>query len=384
MVEQSKKVVKFFIDRVIQNSIMTNRWVFVRIIIMAIAVTLLGLGLVIFIHELGHLVAAKRANVGVSEFAVGMGPKVVGFVWRNTQYSLRLLPFGGFIRVRGLDDLDPCPIEDDYRLKPKWQKAMILAAGSIMNIVLGFIIYTGIALTFGHPTPIGTVYNVKEASPAFVAGVQSGDEWIAINDIPLGNLQPSFISWIHDSEGVPFTVTFVRDTVVMTVDLSAEKDSAESPYRIGVIFDNVYMPYSIIQSLSVGFNETLNKIGQSFLSIKLLLTGDASISDLAGPVGIVQLASNQFNVNILAFLNVMAFISISLGVINMMPLPVLDGGHLLFLIIEALRGKPLQPRVETILTTIATVCLISIMAFGVVNDVISWDDRTTLLRQLNP
>ena len=146
---------------------------------MTILITIIALGFVIFIHELGHFLAAKKAKVGVSEFAVGMGPKILSFNYEETLVSLRALPVGGFVRVKGLEDTDNCSIEEDYREKSALSKASILSAGSFMNFVLGFFIFACIGFFSGDQVVTSTIDSVLEGYPAYEVGLKSGDKIIA-------------------------------------------------------------------------------------------------------------------------------------------------------------------------------------------------------------
>ncbi len=348
---------------------------------MPIIITLLALGFVIFIHELGHLLAAKKAKVGVTEFAIGMGPKLVSFNMGGTMYSLRLLPFGGFVKAKGLDDLEECSIEEDYRQKSALSKAIILFAGSFMNVVLGFIIFTSIALFVGEINLSPKINAVLEGSAAESIGLQVGDEMIKVNGNGIQNLKKDFIQFVKKSKGESFEITFLRDGIEQTVQLSAI-ETESSGYQIGVAFSTVQNKLGVFQSIKVGVLKTLTTILQSFEGIKMLVLGQASVNDLAGPVGIIQIASSQVQESSITFFNLMAFISISLGVINLFPFPVLDGGHLLFLLIETLRGKPLSKNVETAINNTAAIVLITLMVFIVFNDVMSWNDRVNLLKEM--
>jgi regulator of sigma E protease len=349
---------------------------------MSFVITLLALGFVIFIHELGHLLAAKRVRVGVTEFAIGMGPKVFSFHFRDTMYSLRLLPFGGFVRAKGLDDMDSCPIEEDYREKSALAKAFILVAGSAMNLLLGFLIFTSIALVVGEVKLSSTINGVLDNSPAQLMGLQDGDKIIKINDIEIDDVTTDLIKPIKESNGASITLTFIRDNIESTVTITPEKRNGDN-YQIGVSFGTSSNELGVFQSIKFGFMKSLSTISQSFLGIKMLISGQASVNELAGPVGIIQIASSQIQHSMVAFFSLMAFISISLGVINLFPFPVLDGGHLLFLLIETLRGKPLSKNVEMVINNTAAFILIGLMMFIVFNDVISWNDRVNLIKEMN-
>ena len=188
---------------------------------MPFLITLLSLGFVIFIHELGHLLAAKRARVGVSEFAVGMGPKVWSFNYGETMYSLRALPFGGFIKAKGLDDLEECSIEEDYRQKSILSRASILAAGSVMNLILGFFIFFMSALIVGNLTLSTQIDQVLPSLPAENVGLMPGDDLIKINGNSITDVEKDVIQFIKGSNEAPFQLTVLRDQVAQTVTLSA-------------------------------------------------------------------------------------------------------------------------------------------------------------------
>ena len=348
---------------------------------MSFLITILAIGFVIFIHELGHLLAAKRANVGVTEFAVGMGPKVISFDWSETTYSLRLLPFGGFIKAKGLDDLDDCPIEEDYRQKSVLSRMSIIVAGSFMNLVLGIIIFSTIGFLVGSPIVTSNISSIMPNFPAENAGVIVGDTIVELNGVRVNDVNNDFISKIKSSNGTPVDITLVRQTGE-SYAIQIEPIQYQGNYVVGIAFETVYSPMNFFSSISFGISKTANTIAQTFHSLKLLITGQANINELAGPLGIVQLASSQYNQNLTSFFALIAFISISLGVINMFPFPVLDGGHFLFLIIEAIQGKPVNTTVERVLSLAATVCLVGLMIFVVFNDVIQWGDRVEIIQKM--
>tara|TARA_B100001121_G_C18686295_1_gene620826 strand:+ start:387 stop:1439 length:1053 start_codon:yes stop_codon:yes gene_type:complete len=349
---------------------------------MSFVLTLLALGFVIFIHELGHLLAAKKAKVGVSEFAVGMGPKVVSFNIGETMYSIRALPFGGFIKAKGLDDMEDCPIEEDFREKSVWSRASILAAGSFMNLILGFIIFVFIAWIVGEQKLTSEVHRIVPEYPAQQSGIMVGDTITHINNFPVTDVQEDLIRVIQASKGADLALTFLRNNRSETVTMAAQL-SDQGTYVIGLSFQTEHQKVGFFKAISAGLDRTLFTIGQSFQGLGMLLSGSANIKELAGPVGIIQIASSQIQKSLVAFFGLIAFISISLGIINLFPFPVLDGGHLMFLFIEAVRGKPLNKNAEIIINNTAATILIGLMIFIVFNDIISWDDRVNLIREMN-
>ena len=349
---------------------------------MTILITIIALGFVIFIHELGHFIAAKKAKVGVSEFAVGMGPKIFSFDYQETMVSLRALPIGGFVRVKGLEDTENCSIEEDYRQKSAISKASILAAGSFMNFVLGLVIFTMIGFFSGDKEITNTIETIVDNYPAQEVGLKSGDKIIAINNKKLRDVQSDLMSFISQSNGEPFYLTVLQDNQEKVVTISAQLNEREA-YVIGVGFKVDSVPLNIIESFVFGFQKTGLVIGQTIVGLKMLISGEATINDMAGPVGIIQLASAQFKTGLFAFLGLIAFISINLGVINLFPIPVLDGGHLLLLLIEVLRGKPLDKKAELVINNTAAAFLIGLMIFIVFNDLINWNERMSIIKDIN-
>jgi regulator of sigma E protease len=349
---------------------------------MSFVLTLLALGFVIFIHELGHLLAAKKARVGVSEFAVGMGPKIISMRIGETMYSIRALPFGGFIKAKGLDVLEDCPIEEDFREKSVWRRASILAAGSFMNLLLGFVIFVFIAWIAGDQKLTSQVHHVVPEYPAQQSGLLVGDIITHINSYPISDVQHDLIQVVQASKGADLALTFLRNGRSQTVTMAAQR-SDQGKYVIGVSFQSEHLKVGFFKAVSAGLDRTFFTIGQSFQGLAMLLSGSANVKELAGPVGIIQIASSQIQNSLVAFFGLIAFISISLGVINLFPFPVLDGGHLMFLFIESVRGKPLNKNAEILINNIAATILIGLMIFIVFNDIMSWDDRVNLIREMN-
>jgi regulator of sigma E protease len=350
---------------------------------MSLLLTILALGFVVFIHELGHLLAAKRARVGVTEFAVGMGPKLVSIPFKGTMYSIRLLPVGGFVKVKGLDETENCPIEEDYREKTLWARSSIIVAGSLFNIILGFVIFMFIGLFFGKPMASSTIEKVMPDMPAHVLGLAQGDIITHVNMTPVTSVATDIIQVISQSNGESVLLAYERNGAPNTVTVSPIQ-SDNGKYIIGVVFGASVQPLSLWQAVTYGVHRTGFTIGQTFVSLNMLFTGKATVKDLAGPVGIVQIAAAQLHTSFFAFLGLMAFISISLGVINLFPLPVLDGGHLVFLAIEGVRGRPLNKKAETIINNVAATLLIGLMVFIVFNDVVNWSSRVDILKEVKP
>ena len=336
---------------------------------------------------MGHLVAAKRSGIGVYEFAVGMGPKVFSRFYGGTEYSLRLFPFGGFVRLAGMDDPEgEIPFFDTdkhYQNKSILARFVTISAGSLMNIFLGFTIFVMVYSFLGVPSPTSTISSVISGTPAEMIGLQSGDKIIAVNSSPVVDVEDDLIRIIHRSLDQAITLEFIRDGRRYTRQIVPQSlDGNSNQGLIGVQFDVTLNRYNPIMAIGFGVQKTIDSIEQVFQSLALLINKEASFKDMAGPIGIVQLASFELGRGLLNFFNIMALISISLGVINLFPFPVLDGGHLVFLIIEAVIRRPLDKRIEGYLNQAGALVLILLMVFIVFNDISHWQTRVEFLNNL--
>ncbi len=351
--------------------------------VLGIVIALFGLSIVVFVHELGHMLVAKRAGIGVLEFSVGMGPKLFSRRRKETIYSIRLLPFGGFVRLAGMDDEDgdEVPPEKNYYAKPLRSRLATIAAGSVFNIVFGFLLFSVLYMFMGVPTLNNRIDMVKPDSPAMKAGLLAGDAIIEVNGHAVTHPQDDIITQIHRSGGQPLVLTFQRAGQTISTNLIPQIKGGKG--IIGVQLGVSYHRYSPIKAVYYGGLATIDKIKLVFVSIKMLLAHEAGLKDLAGPVGIIQLTSFELQRGLVNFIGIMALISISLGVANLFPFPVLDGGHILFLAIEAVRGKRLSKKTETFIYNVSAAILIGLMVIIVVNDVLNWQGRVNLLNQLS-
>ena len=264
------------------------------------------------------------------------------------------------------------------------KKSIFLIIFYFFGLILGFIIYLLIAFFVGMASSSAIVEQVLKGSPASQAGLQVRDVLVSINQKPIKSVDRDVIPIIKESAGKSLAIGVLRDGKSLHVDV-VPKLNQEQVAQIGVRFsvsqslENRFNPIASIKDAS---QKTVFSMLQIFKTFEMLFQKKASIKDLAGPVGIFQVASEQFSQNLLAFLFLMAFISISLGVINLFPFPILDGGHLFFLIIEAIFRKPIPKKVETIFNYAGFAALILLSVFVLFNDVINWQERSELIRQM--
>ncbi len=349
----------------------------------AIIITLIALGIVIFVHELGHMLIAKASGIGVLEFSIGMGPKVFSKKIKETTYSLRAFPVGGFVSVAGLDTdkKETIPDEINYYKKPFLNRFFTIASGSLVNILFGFLIFLVIFSLLGVPQATTTIDKIMPNSPAEKAGLVAGDKIIKINSNKINKIEKDFIPVIQHSGNKVLTIEIIRNSEPLILKVIPEIKHKKLG-RIGIYFETKITHFNPISAFSYSIIETGKTIKLVFVSLWMLVRGEVSLNEMAGPIGIIQLASFQLNRGLLYFLNIMAIISISLGVINLFPFPILDGGHLVLLCLEFIMKKPLNQKIESIINNTGAVVLISLMILIIINDIFNWSSRVQLLQKI--
>lgn len=321
----------------------------------------------IFFHELGHFATAKWAGVKVNEFSIGMGPKIISKTVGETDYSLRLLPIGGFVAMEGEDE--ESDDERSFMSRPVWKRIIITSAGAIMNLILGFSVI--FALTCGQ-TLFGTT-----TVAAFAEGASSS-EYLMVDD--------KILEVNGENSGCDYDIVYslMRDTDgIVTMDVLR---NGEKVHLDKVVFDtqDINGTKSIILDFSIYGEELgfLGKIGYSFRwtwsLIKLvwnslgdIISGEFGISQLSGPIGVTETISNAVqSTNYKSILLILAMITVNLGVFNLLPLPALDGGRIFFMVIELFRGKPIDQKVEGIIHAVGMGLLMILMIFVAYNDIV--------------
>ncbi|MFC1770493.1 RIP metalloprotease RseP [Candidatus Margulisiibacteriota bacterium] len=343
-------------------------------------ITLLALGLVIFIHELGHLLAAKYSGVGVYEFSIGMGPKLISRKYNDTEYSLRLFPIGGFVKLVGMDDQDNEQIdpEKDFHNKPLLNRFITISAGAIMNIIVGTLIFSLIAFLIGVATPTNEIKSILAESPAAKAGLKVSDRLFYKNSSEVSYI----ISAINQSASKPIALTIERGNSSFQVSITPKLDKDRKKGMIGIVFQIFNKKVNPLEAMAIGLKLSTFYIKNVFITLSQLVRGGINFKHMAGPIGIIQMASAFLQQGLANFLNIMAIISVSLGIINLLPFPVLDGGHLLFLGIEFFRKKRLPEKTETVINNTGAAILIFLMSLIVLNDILNWKERMILLKNI--
>lgn len=304
--------------------------------------TIFVFGLLILFHELGHFITAKSVGMRVDEFAIGFGPKLVSRKVGETIYSIRIIPLGGFNKIAGMDP-DEEQDERSFSAKPIWARMLVIIAGSAMNFVLPVILLFIVFVSAGIDTPsdqpiIGTVFPEK---PAAIAGLMAGDRVTAVNGNTIDSWR-QFVAAIQSNAGKELTITYSRsDDKPKAVMLTPEYDEKGKRGIIGVTPKiDKYQP-GILESAGLAARQTFIVAESMLVGIGEMITGKTA-ADVAGPIGVAQMAGEVAQLGIIPLLQFAAFLSINLGLINLLPVPVLDGGHVVTLAVEGLRGKPLN------------------------------------------
>lgn len=309
-------------------------------------------------HEFGHYAAAKLLGVKVNEYSIGMGPLLWQTKKGETEYSLRALPIGGYCKIEGEDgDSDD---DRSFGKKPWWAKVIILAAGAFMNFVLCILLLIGLFWYSGAYST--TLADVSEGYPAQIAGIQAGDTIVAIDGVEYDDWI-EVVNAIEASKGSPMTFTVERDGQTHDYTLSAVE--SDGRYLMGITCKLIHSPIKAIGQAFSTTKSTMIAMGQFFGQ---LFTGKASSDDVVGVVGIVSMIGEQAKFGFSNVVYLMAIISLNLGMVNLLPLPALDGGRILFVIIRLITRDKIGDNAEAVTHAVGMVLLLALMAFLIIKD----------------
>lgn len=345
---------------------------------MGIIVALLVLSVLIFFHELGHFTAARFFGVRVDVFSIGFGKKLFTKKIGDTQWSLSAIPLGGYVKMKGQDDADPTKIsydEDSYNVKRPWQRIIILLAGPFANFLLAFILYFAIA-NMGVPKLLPYVGKTSENTPAYQAGLQKNDRIVQINGINISfwedigeniNKSKGELTLIIEREKQLITLQIVPK-VIEDKNLFGEKITR---HIIGISPSGkqttVY--FGLADGLNYAWEETKKASLLIVQSVQKLITGVVGADKLGGIITIVDVTAEASSAGLLALFFFTALISVNLGVLNLLPIPALDGGHIMFNLYEMFTGKTASEKVMMYITMAGWALLISLMMLGLYNDI---------------
>lgn len=330
-------------------------------------VSLLVFSVVIFIHELGHFIVAKKSGIKVNEFSIGMGPRLFSRQKGETSYSVRALPIGGFVSMEGEDEESDA--EGSFTNAPVANRIAVVVAGAIMNLILGFAIL--VFLTSQQDVITSrTVSQFHEGATTQQSGLRLDDEIIAVNGRRCYIANDIIYEFARTQNGTAdFTVR--RDGKITELeDITFETYTDENGYKQMVVDFYVYpVEKTLVSVVREASNWTMSLARTIFLSLVDMATGRVAMNQISGPVGIVSVISEAASVGLTSVLNILALITINLGVFNLIPFPALDGGRLVFLLIELFRGKPINPKYEIWVNAAGMVMLLAFMALVTFSDI---------------
>ncbi len=339
---------------------------------MNIILALIIFSMIILFHELGHFLLAKWNDVKVNEFCLGLGPTLIGFQKGETKYSLKLLPFGGACMMEGEDEDSSDSRGFNHKSIPR--RFSIVAAGPVFNFIMAFIFSLILTASVGFDRPVLT--DVMDGYPAQEAGLQAGDEIVKMGSKRIHLYREvSIYTYFHEGETVE--VTYKRDGEKYETILTPAYDEESGRYLFGFYGSSARTKGNVLQTLQYSVYEVKYWICSTLESLGMLVTGRVSANDLSGPVGIVKTIGDTYTesksagafIVLLNMLNICILLSANLGVMNLLPIPALDGGRLVFLIIEGIRGKRFDPEKEGTLNFVFLMALMVLMGVIMFNDI---------------
>ncbi len=338
------------------------------------------LSIIIIIHELGHLITAKKFGVYCHEFSIGMGPCLWSHRFSETTLSIRAIPFGGYVMMAGEDDgseeleeMKDVPQERRLNGITAWKQVIIMAAGAAMNILLAWLLFIGISMVQGTTVndndPI--IYSVHAGSPAEKAGLQEGDEILALEcggerleDVSVTRLSEQ-VQYYHDA---PSVLTVLRDGEEISVELTPAYDEESNLWMFGFDLTSKVVEITPLESIQVG-TQQLGEYSTMIVRSVVKLVQGVGLNSVSGPVGIYQVTAQTAALGLLPFLSLLAIFSLNIGIFNLLPIPVLDGGRIVIVVLEKLFRRKLNERVLNTVMLGSFALVIGLMLFATFNDV---------------
>jgi regulator of sigma E protease len=343
------------------------------------------LGVLVFVHELGHFLFAKLFGVKVLKFSLGFGNKIVSRKWGETEYLLSVFPLGGYVKMfgesQGEKEIQPEEQHRSFSHKPVWKRFGIVAGGPVFNILFAVFLFFAMFFLAGLPEPVDTttIGQIAPESAAAKAGIEVGDMILSIN----GHETTSWTQvsdLIRESGGQEVVLVLQRDGAKVTIHAvpAMEKiknifgEEVGERYMLGITRSEemVYQDASLSEAVQAAFIQTWNLSYLTVMGIVKIIERVIPATELGGPIRIAEIAGQQMEAGWINLIYFMGLLSVNLGILNLLPIPVLDGGHLLFLTIEGIRRRPLADRTMEMFQKIGIFLLISLMVFVFYNDII--------------
>jgi regulator of sigma E protease len=348
--------------------------------VVTIVAFLVALSLLVFVHELGHFAVAKRLGVKVLRFSIGFGPIMFARRRGETEYAVSAMPLGGYVKMLGEEDEREAAAEPEraFSTQSPLRRSAIVLAGPAMNFVFAFLVYALLFLAVGAEVPSSEprVGGVAAASPAEQAGLRVGDRVVAVDGQPTTTWD-ALAKTVRESKGAPLALTVEREGRQLTVTVTPTLREARSifgedqghVYLIGIEASRDWQPVGPLRAIGMAGQQTATATYVVVQGLVLMVQGRVPLRELGGPIAIARAAGQQARAGVRYFLSMLAFLSINLGVLNLLPIPVLDGGHLALVAVEGVMGRPLRQRYREVAQQVGLLLLLSLMVFVFWNDI---------------
>ncbi|TVM16219.1 RIP metalloprotease RseP [Oceanidesulfovibrio indonesiensis] len=348
----------------------------------SVAAFIIVLGVLIAFHELGHFLVAKVMGMGVKTYSLGFGPKIFGKRYGRTEYRLSWIPLGGYVSLVGEREDEQLEegftANEHFNRRPAWQRTLVVLAGPVFNVVLAWLLFWGLFWAQGIYEPLPVIGDVRAESPAAEAGIVAGDRFLSINGRSIETWS-DLSDVIAASGGDEISITLERDGQTLNKTIKPELMTRpnlfgedEESYLIGIVGSGDYR----VEPLGGGA-AAVESIRRTWEIVALTVQGFIKLIErvipldtVGGPIMIAQLVSQQAEQGFGNLIALTALISVNLAIINLLPIPVLDGGHILFLVVEMIRRKPVSPRVQELTFKIGFALLITLMVLATYNDIL--------------
>lgn len=347
-----------------------------------IIAALLILSFIVMVHEFGHYLAGRLCGIGIIEFAVGMGPKLFGWERKGIKYSLRAIPIGGFCSFVGEDDDNPAP--NAMNKMPVWKRFITVASGPVMNFVLAYVVCAILLANFMNVLLMPRIDAVVEDMPAIEAGFQAGDIVVDVNGTPISydnegaELMRSIVQTADPDSELFFTVKRGKENVELSlkpklvpvpyVNTATGEEFVRETYQIGIQFG--VRNYTFSESITEAGGYMVDTAKMMIDAIKNLVFKGEGVDEMSGPVGIISVMSEQIKEGMYMILYLVFIISLNVGIMNLLPLPALDGGRLVFLTVEGITRKRIPPEKEGLVHGLGLLLLLGLMVFITYNDIV--------------
>ncbi len=354
---------------------------------------LLVLTLIVFIHELGHYLAGRWSGIGITAFSIGFGPEIIGFNDRHgTRWKLSAIPLGGYVKFLGDEDAASIPDYDALAALPEgerkrtflgaalWKRAITVAAGPIANFILAIAIFAVMFSIYGRQVADPIVAEVRPGSAAETAGVLKGDLLVALDGNPVSTFD-DVRRYVSVRPELKITVTVRRDGVDLDLPMTPQRTEITDQFGnkielglIGIVTNQEtgnfrVVEYGPVEAVGQGVLQSWHIVTGTFDYLANLISGRMKADQLGGPIRVAQASGQMATLGVAAVLQLAAVLSVSIGLLNLMPVPVLDGGHLMFYAVEAIRGKPVGPGAQEIAFRIGMALVLMLMVFATWNDI---------------